>query len=330
MTRTACLIPAIFLSAIGLAGCNNDPPEPAFSANLGTADAPLLPGAAPLLSARDPKILSGSSQADLVKRGDSESAAAAAAAASAGGGAPAKPLETKIEPAGSFSEALGSIGRTFVKNIANPPPPAEAETTPASGSENAPAPAEPKPAGEFGPADAQAIKQLLTRVNEAAKSGKFTGLADAIAAEKKEAAGTVYPLMEELVASIHGAANAIEKASPSFKEKVDGKLAAALGEWAMSGFAADGADSANAQLSVGGGPAAALHFVREDGQWKLDLVFLPAAPELEAAKTALQDAIDGLDELTEKAAGSEAGDASAAEIKIDAAIALVRKYYAGA
>jgi hypothetical protein len=330
MMRTACLIQAILLSAIGLAGCNNDPPEPAFATNLGTAEAPLLPVGAPLLSARDPKILT-SSQADLVKRGDSESAAAAAAAASAGEGAPAKPLETKIEPAGSFSEALGSIGRTFAKNIVNPPATPEATPPPAAGgTEKEPAAGESKEGGQLTSADMQAIRQLLVRVNDTAKSGKFTGMVDVVAADKKAAAEALYPLMEELVASIHGAANALEKTSPGIKDKVEGKLAAALGEWTMSGFSLDGADAATAQLTVGGGPAVPLRFVREETQWKLDLAFLPAAPEVEAATGALQSAIDGLDELTEKAAASEAGDASAAESKVDAATALVRKYYAGA
>lgn len=315
MLRNAASIgTALVICGLALGGfaCNEDPPTDPYALNLGTPDAPLLPVAPALVSARDPRIMTNP-QANLVKRGDTEAAQAARSAPAAG--------SAELEPASSISEALSSIGRAFLgmKGPAEAPEPDE--EAPATGGEITPA------AGEvtLADTDAKAIAQLVAALNQARADRKLSALVDLAAPSQKTGAQAVFPLLEELLASVNSALAAVESTQPDLKTSTDAELAAILAPWQASALAAVDATTARSQVTVGD-TAVTVRFVRADEQWRVAFPALPQEADATAARDDLQAAIDRLDDLAEAAAGGSAPDATAVQDAVTAALKLLRTY----
>ena len=299
--------------------CRQREPEDRYNYNLAgdTDDRPLLPAVGTYHRAHDQGILSGRTQATIIKRDDIEAVAEAVAEAAARTEPEPERAPVEMAPASGVGEALGNVGKAFLGNLlGTPAPPGEGDAT---GGELA---------GTALPAaDAEAIQQLVSAYNQAHATKEFPALTQYCVDRQQTEAEEFFDLKDELNASLEAFLEAFDKVTPGVKAQAERQMTAALTPLVLSGLSGSGDDTAATAAGTlalaGGARRVSVSFEREEGQWRMVHPTVPSETDWPGVKSTFEEAINDLDELSEALARGDALDQTRAQQTLQTALTLL-------
>jgi hypothetical protein len=314
--RLVGIVVLTLAAAVGVA-CRESEPDDRYNRGFDEGGRTLLPTAGTMHQATDERILQGQQRATIVLREDFLAGTVPV---------PAEDTPADAGPPASVAEALGNVGKAFLGTLKGEPAPsipagpdatASADTPPAAtGADEA--------AAGLPAADAAAIQLVVDKLNEAHVARNFEDIATLCVAGQRVMARSLFKLRVELAGSVNLLVTSTETTNPSLKSAADKLWADVLVPYTLTGLTSAAPDSAAGTLQrADGSGQLAVTFERADGEWFLVHPQVPTRDDWPSIQTALQDAIDELDELTETTAIEGKVDESKARQAIETGIRLV-------